>query len=258
MISQSVEQSNEDQDGDQLSESSQRNRLGSTLSALIWNTYSANQRHWCKDFNELSGDNNLVLLQSVSVQTTDPQLDAVSTISEWAVAVSEQSVDGDALAGVKTGCTVASNKQIQHVLQQSEVDKGSSGVLLETHYALGTSSQTLMVLNMLATDGLPVSQCLEQFEQLCHCIEQHNGPIIVGGCFDSWSTDRLAKFQQYAAKAALFEASMTRQGSVERLTKHLDHVFFRGMSLQSVESMPQMQSTDYSPIIAKFIIQRVG
>lgn len=220
----------------------------------MWNTHNASRSHWLEDLSGLCVDKDLVLLQSVSAVTAEVQMSDENILCEWVLSAYDQQPDCAVAAGVKTGCTVASLKQVEHYVDHSEANANSLRVLLETHYALGSSDQTLMVLNIHATPEVPASQFLDQFEQLCQCIDHHTGPVILGGDFDTWSPDRLAVFQQYATQASLFEASMTRQGSDAQVTKHLDHVFFRGMSLRSVESLSDIQTSDYSPITATLVV----
>ena len=254
MISPLIEASSNQQPSDRPNQPGQQGALGSTLRMLMWNTRKTTPRNWRDDVGSLCVDKELVLLQNVAADIADTQIGRMGTHCEWVASGSDQPAEGDVVDGVKTGCVSAACQQIDHYADQREAHSNSSRVLLETHYALGTSSQTLMVVNIHASTDASTCEFLDQLEQLCSCIDHHTGPIIVGGSFDTWSPDRLAIFQQYAEQALLFEASMTRQGSDVLMTQHLDYVFYREMSLRSVESLPQLQIAGYSPITATFVV----
>jgi len=138
---------------------------------------------------------------------------------------------------------------------QYEVVK-TQKLLLETHYALANSNSTLMVLNMHAINFVSVVKYVDQLGQLSSALSTHDGPVILAGDFNTWNPQRLARFQSVAGSAGLSEASMTRRSKIQHLNQHLDHVFYRGLSLRSVESLQHISSSDHAPITATFCIER--
>lgn len=262
MINQSVEKSSGSEHATkELNEVNLRNVLGSTIRILMWNTYKAGQNNWLDDFSELYAGADLVLLQDATDGASNDQFNARSNRCSWVEAGYDDKLQGELFTGVKTGCTVAAQSHTAHYGHKGNSDSSRQRHLLETHYATPASAlntadapaQTLMVLNAHAIIDSQKNEHLDQFEELCHAISEHTGPVIVGGAFNTWCSYRFAAFQEYAQKASLFEVSLTRSNGVESSLQGMDHVFFRGMSLHAVESLPHVLSSDYSPIRATLV-----
>ena len=46
---------------------------------------------------------------------------------------------------------------------------------------------------------------------------------------------------------------MDRQSRLAHLNSHLDHVFYRGLTLRGVDSLGHVVSSDHAPITATFV-----
>ncbi len=228
----------------------QASELGPNIRLLVWNIYKARRSNWLSDFNDLVCDRDLVLLQEAVVNAPSDALFGLSERCEWIMACSHQQPGSGVITGVKTGCVATVDKQRVHRSRHTEPVVKTQKLLLETHYKLADSAETLMVLNMHAINFVGVKKYVDQLEQLSYALGHHSGPVILAGDFNTWSPKRLAHFKDRAERADLIEASMTRRSKVAHLNQHLDHVFFRGLCLTSVESMQQIRSSDHAPIMA--------
>ncbi len=228
--------------------------LDSEIRCLVWNIYKARRTNWRTDFSELCADRDLVLLQeAVTNAPTDNVFDLCERY-EWVMAGSHQHPVSSVITGVKTGCTARAEHREVYRSNFSEPLVKTQKLLLETHYALANSNNTLMVLNMHAINFVSVMKYVDQLEQLSIAMAAHKGPVILAGDFNTWNPRRLGHFKRVADRAGLSEASMARRSKIQHLHQHLDHVFYRGLSLRSVESLQHITSSDHAPITATFFV----
>jgi len=234
---------------------SQQQEIGSSIRLLVWNIYKAKRTNWLDDFTELCEQKDLVLLQEAVINAPSDHYFNTSDRYEWLMASSHQNPQTGVITGVKTGCVAQIQRQLVHRSRSTEPFVNTQKLLLETHYAIAGSNKTLMVLNMHAINFVRVNKYLDQLDQLRQALAAHDGPIILGGDFNTWSPNRLALFQEHAEQANLVEANMTRRTKMVHLNQHLDHVFYRGVSLRSVEALQHVRSSDHSPIAATFTVE---
>lgn len=231
---------------------SEQKALDPMLRVLVWNIFKAKRSNWLSDFTQLSRDCNLVLLQeAISNAPTDGHFNS-SVSHEWVMAGSHQHPVSDVVTGVKSGSTAEAQKVQVHRSNYYEPVVKTQKLLLETHYSLAEKSQQLMVLNMHAINFVGVRKYVDQLEQLQGALKSHSGPVLLAGDFNTWNPKRLSLFRECAAEANLVEASMARRSNIRHLHQHLDHVFYRGLSLYSIESLANISSSDHAPIKATF------
>jgi endonuclease/exonuclease/phosphatase (EEP) superfamily protein YafD len=217
----------------------------------VWNIWKARHRHWLDDFRQLSNDRDLLLLQEAVSNAPSDRLFSSSNHWQWIMARSHRHPRTGIETGVKTGCIAQAVASQMHGSLHREPIVDTQKMLLQTHYPLSGGRQ-LMVLNMHAVNFVPKRKYLAQMDQLAAVIAGHQGPIILAGDFNTWSTLRYASFADVVSNADLLEAQMQRSCKIRHLNKHLDHVYYRGLVLQAVESLSHVKSSDHAPIYVTF------
>lgn len=226
--------------------------LGPVIRCLVWNILKAKRPRWSADFQELMADRDLALLQEAVFNAPSDGLFTYNDGVSWIMARSFRHPRTHVEHGVKTGCVVKSLEQHFYLSPHSEPVSQTQKLLLTTLYPLTGENECLLVLNMHAINFVSVYKYIEQLDQLGAALAPHTGPVILAGDFNTWNPARLELFQQVAGTAGLTEAVMQRQSRLAHMNQHLDHVFFRGLELRSVESLDRYQSSDHAPIMATF------
>lgn len=127
-------------------------------------------------------------------------------------------------------------------------------MLLVTLYPIEGSSHMLMVVNVHAINFVSLKKYNRQIAQISQAIEGHDGPVILGGDFNTWNKKRYGQLVAIVRKFHLVELPMTRKGRIEHLYLHLDHVFYRG--LEPLEAaFVRTRSSDHDPIVARFRVR---
>lgn len=226
--------------------------LGPEIRCLVWNILKAKRTHWGRDFKALIADRDLVLLQEAVLNAPSDELFTANDHFEWVMARSFRHPVSGVEHGVKTGCSVSASEQHFYLSPHAEPLSQTQKLLLVTHYPLQGETTTLMVLNMHAINFVTIAKYVEQLDQLESALRRHDGPTLLGGDFNTWSPTRLARFLEVARGAGLTEAAMSRKLRLAHMNSHLDHVFYRGLTLGKVESLGGYTSSDHAPITATF------
>ncbi|ASJ74419.1 endonuclease/exonuclease/phosphatase family protein [Granulosicoccus antarcticus] len=226
--------------------------LGPFIRCLVWNILKAKRPSWSVDFQALIADRDLALLQEAVFNAPSDALFTENERLGWIMARSFRHPRTHVEHGVKTGCVVTPLEQHFYLSPHSEPVSQTQKLLLTTLYPLEGEDECLLVLNMHAINFVSVHKYVEQLDQLRVALQPHSGPVILAGDFNTWNPSRLSLFQEVAANAGLTEAVMQRQSRLAHLNQHLDHVFYRGLELHSVESLKNYNSSDHAPITATF------
>lgn len=229
--------------------------IGQEFNVLVWNIYKARRAHWVRDFKELVVDKDLVLLQEAVLNAPSDHLFQDDERIQWVMARSFRHRKTHIEHGVKTGCTVSAVDKHYYLSPHAEPLSLTQKLLLSTQYPVGEGANRLLVINMHAINFVGVKKYVDQLDQLACALEGHAGPILMAGDFNTWNPARLEHFLQVAKRAHLTEACMQRQARLAHMNQHLDHVFYRGLSLKTIDSLSQYQSSDHAPIVASFSLE---
>lgn len=230
----------------------QQKTLGPVIRCLVWNILKAKRAKWHEDFTQLIADRDLVLLQEAVLNAPSDSLFKQSVRYEWVMARSFRHPRTHVEHGVNTGCAAESVERHFYLSPHAEPLSQTQKLLLVTLYPLQGEDAQLLVLNMHAINFVSVQKYVEQLDQLAAALTPHEGPVILAGDFNTWNPARLEHFQSIARQAGLVEAVMQRQSRLAHMNQHLDHVFYRGLTLRSVESLSYYNSSDHAPITATF------
>lgn len=231
----------------------ERTSLGPVIRCLVWNILKAKRTHWVRDFESLIADRDLVMLQEAVLKAPSDRLFTSSQRFEWIMARSFRHSRSGIEHGVKTGCAVSASERHFYLSPHAEPLSNTQKLLLVTRHALQGESETLLVLNMHAINFVRIEKYTEQLDQLESALSAHRGPVILAGDFNTWSPTRLLRFIDVAKRAGLREAAMDRKLKLAHMNSHLDHVFFRGLTLRGIESLGHYSSSDHAPITATFV-----
>ncbi|MFK7853804.1 MAG: endonuclease/exonuclease/phosphatase family protein [Granulosicoccus sp.] len=236
----------------QLIGCAQGDMLKPVIRLLVWNILKAKRANWIEDFTHLIADRDLVMLQEAVLNAPTDSLFKQSQRFEWVMARSFRDPRSQIEHGVKTGCVARSVERHFMLSPHAEPLLQTQKLMLATLYPLQGDTERLLVLNMHAINFVSVQKYVEQLDQLTEALAPHDGPVILAGDFNTWNPSRLEHFHHIAKKAGLEEAVMQRQSKLAHMNQHLDHVFYRGLVLRSVESLPNYASSDHAPIVATF------
>lgn len=207
-----------------------------------WNIRKKGSPEWLRDYDQLAAGRDLILIQEASLRP--------DTIVELTPDMHWSFAPGYRSAGEVTGVlTLSSRKPLTQCsfVTMEPLMRTPKGTSL-TQYGLIGSEQTLVVVNVHAVSlsfGLGIFE--QQFAQIAAVLENHTGPIILSGDFNTWRHGRMAIINNLAATLSLEPLSFSQDHRMRVMGRFLDHIYVRGLTaLQSNTRM--VNTSDHRPM----------
>jgi endonuclease/exonuclease/phosphatase (EEP) superfamily protein YafD len=114
----------------------------------------------------------------------------------------------------------------------------------------GPGTQTTLVISVhMINFVLGMAPFENQLAGISRVIEQHEGPVIVGGDFNTWRQARLDALEKVMRLHGLTETEMTDGTNLLAL----DHLYVRGLHVKSQVAARDITSSDHFPILATLV-----
>ncbi|MDO6708477.1 endonuclease/exonuclease/phosphatase family protein [Photobacterium sp. 1_MG-2023] len=216
------------------------------LQVTVWNIYKQQRDNWQSALETFSAESDLVLIQEAKLSESFSNYLAQSP---WQVTMANAFAFLDTPAGVMNLSRQEAAQTCAYLAVEPWLRIPKSALL--ARYPL-SNGQQLTVVNL---HGINFAWGLEeyraQFEALSEQLNEAQGPILLAGDFNTWREERMAVVNHFIAQLGLHEATLEKDLRTRVLGWPLDHLFYRGMVLETAEA-PATDASDHHPIIARF------
>lgn len=113
-----------------------------------------------------------------------------------------------------------------------------------TKYHLEGAQQPLLVINVHGINFVSTSSYQQHVDQIVDAARNHQGPLIIGGDFNTWNSSRMEYLLQQTAQLGLSRAPVELSSYLQ-----LDHIFTRGLQVLSAAELNWFQSSDHWPLL---------
>lgn len=217
------------------------------ISVLNWNMYKQSRNTWAADFHRLSQAQDLLILQEAYMDDT---LTSVLSESPYRWAMTTAFLFQDNANGVLTASPKKSNSHCALYAKEPLIQIPKS--ILVSTYPLAGTSQSLLVANVHGINfTLGMKSYRQQFEALGKILQNHQGPIILAGDFNSWREDRQSILDKLSHKLSLQRVSYDSHQRITVFGNPIDHVYYRGLEIIEASS-PEVTSSDHNPLLVIF------
>lgn len=228
--------------------------LGDRISLLVWNIYKAKKPHWQESFTALAEGRDIVLLQESIFNTRHKGLFEDSARFEWIMARSHTYHHNQLTTGLKSGAVAPSTGQRFLSSPDREPILKTMKLALRTEYPLQHHDQTLLVINVHAINFVSLTKYIRHITQVLSLIKDHTGPVILAGDFNCWNEARAAFLFDCMKQEGLMAALPQRKALWRHLNRHIDHIFYRGLTLETVATRADVKTSDHYPLVAEFSV----
>ncbi|MDE1233420.1 endonuclease/exonuclease/phosphatase family protein [Vibrio aestuarianus] len=217
------------------------------LELLVWNIYKQNRVNWHSELDKFSQSSQLLLLQEASM---------TEALKSWIV---ERQWGGNQAAafrvfGESAGVLNLSKQMPSYACAYTEVEPWLR-LPKSAIYALYRLSdgQSLAAVNLHAVNfTYGTDEYANQLSTLISKLDEHKGPVIVAGDFNSWSEQRMAAMKTALQGAGMQEVIFSPDHRIQFVTGLvLDHVFYRGLTVINAKA-PQTDASDHNPMLVHF------
>lgn len=216
---------------------------------LVWNIHKGEDQGWKAELEKLAKNKDLVLLQEASSRQNISQLlKHILPSSLYARAYSYLNQE----SGVNTLSKISPISYCVGTEAEPWIQVPKVGIATEY---LRKDKPSLLVINLhLVNFEWNLTNYKKQVNRLFQIVNDHQGPIILAGDFNTWNHHRLALIRGLAEKYNLKEVGYTNDVRKRFMGNPLDHVFVRGVNISEAKVI-STNSSDHNPILVKIIIK---
>jgi endonuclease/exonuclease/phosphatase (EEP) superfamily protein YafD len=223
------------------------------ITLLTWNIFKQSRSNWLTDFQQLSHNTDLLILQEAYM---DESLGSVLSDSPYHWLMTTTFYYQDNATGVLTASRNPSTRYCALYTKEPLVQTPKS-ILLST-YPLAGTDQNLLVANVHGINfSLGLESYRDQFKALGKVLRNHSGPLILAGDFNSWREDRQAILNELSKELSLQQVEYESHHRITVFGNPIDHVYYRGLELVHASS-PHVSSSDHNPLLVTFTMTGAG
>lgn len=217
------------------------------ITLLTWNIFKQSRSNWLTDFQQLSHNKDLLILQEAYL---DESLASVLSNHPYHWLMTTAFYYQDNATGVLTASRNPSTRYCALYAKEPLIRTPKS-ILLSTYPLVGTD-QSLLVANVHGINfslGLEVYR--DQFKALGKVLRNHSGPLILAGDFNSWREERQAIMNKMRNELSLQQVEYEGHHRITVFGNPIDHIYYRGLELVHASS-PEVSSSDHNPLLVTF------
>jgi endonuclease/exonuclease/phosphatase (EEP) superfamily protein YafD len=218
------------------------------FSVLVWNIHKAKNSQWAADFQQLLHGKDLVLLQEAFLRPAMLDILQQTPHLRWDLAAGFTRRLDAINIGVMTGCRANPRSLFFLRSPVHEPLVRLPKMAIGTRYALEFSDQELLVLNVHAINFVRINKFKRQMQQLEAELDEHAGPILLGGDFNTWLASRADFLRAMIGNLRMDLATFQPDRRSRYFGQVLDHVFVRGLKIVSASCHCDIRSSDHQPI----------
>ncbi len=223
-----------------------KERLGNTLKVCVWNMQKCKRKLWEKDFLNFCAGADLFLVQEIGL-TERAKSALPQTHMFWRSAISFFNFFSGSASGIAIG-SAAKPLKTAHKRSVSEPFFNTPKMLMSCVYKAG--GKEILVINVHAINFKGLPSFIKNMLDMQALLAGFEGPVIIGGDFNTWSRGRTAALKNFARDARLEFASFNPDERAAFFGKKMDFIMTRGFNIKSASALT-VKSSDHNPLFAE-------
>ena len=215
------------------------------ISIVNWNIQKGRNTEWVEDLSAIDAEPDLLILQEASVRTRVWR----DLVPEHHESFAEGFGPDWSPSGVMT--VSAAEPLTECELVAHEPWFGTRKATLITEYALSGTDRTLLVVNIHGINfALGTSDLRNQFAQARAVIEEHDGPVVFSGDFNTWRSARARVLGEMLEALGLTALDFDVDHRKRFFGWALDHIYVRGLYSEFATTL-QSDASDHNPMTVR-------
>ena len=225
------------------SDGSEHGALDSESIRLVnWNIQRGADPQWTTDLATLGGDPDLIVLQEVPLNSNAWDLVTANQYHSFSPGYRTRL----SLTGVMTVSAAKPLTQCNLVSVEPWIRSPKATVI--TEYGLTNTNQTLLVVNIHAVNfTFGTHDFHNQFRQAFSVLNDHAGPILMSGDFNTWHWRRSEVLREMTDRLGLEMLDYDEDHRKRFWGQPLDHIYVRGLKVLEATTL-QVDSSDHNPM----------
>lgn len=224
------------------STSKDNKKISPPFKLLNWNIYKQQKANWESNLKEWADEADFITLQEAELS---PKLIQLSHQKKLFYLHNYAFKRNNLIYGVNTLSKVAPISLCATRYKEPWIWVPKTGIA--STYPIKGSKQPLLLINIHAVNFTLTKEPLhEQLAPYIELIEQHKGPIIFSGDFNTWTDARLSDVEKSLIEAGFSEVIFNEDKRLTVFGLPLDHIYFRGLKVIEAKSLAT-DASDHSP-----------
>lgn len=224
-----------------------RKALPPEFTVCAWNWQKSKQKGWEQEFAALAAAADLFLAQEVRLSPSVTQA-LRQTPLFWTHAASFLSLHKNHPIGVATGAC-AEPEKIWFKQGAREPILNMPKMTLATLLPF-ENGQKLLAINVHAINFTGLKPFEQNLARAAELLLGFEGPVILGGDFNSWNQKRRNLLEETARAARLTEVSFSPDTRTRCLGRTVDYLFTRGLQTLAA-GVRETDASDHNPLLAR-------
>lgn len=213
------------------------------LSVLSWNIWKGRHPEWHKDFEFMVDGRDLVLLQEAVLHEDDGH--APDHLPWWSFSPGYS--NWRYRSGVMTYSRFRPDFFCSLVATEPWLKTPKAASIL--HFPVRGPIESLLVVNIHVVNfALGTKAFLGQVDKIGEILKAHQGPIVLGGDFNTWRSDRGEIVMKLAEVHGLQEVVFDNDSRLEKFGQVLDYIFVRGFTVD-LSDTGRVYTSDHNPLL---------
>ena len=213
-----------------------------SIRLVNWNIQKGGDPQWTTDLTKLDGNPDLIILQEAPLKSD--AWDFLSSDQHHSFSPGYRT--RRSLTGVMTVSNVKPLTQCNLVSVEPWIRSPKASLI--TEYGLSNSDETLLVVNVHAVNfTFGIHDFHKQFKQTFSVLNDHAGPILVSGDFNTWHWRRTDVLEELTDALGLEMLGYDEDHRKRFMGQALDHIYVRGLEVLEATTL-QADSSDHNPM----------
>ncbi len=213
-----------------------------SIRLVNWNIQKGGDPRWTTDLTKLEGNPDLIILQEAPLKSD--AWDFLSSDQHHSFSPGYRT--RHSLTGVMTVSNVKPLTQCNLVSVEPWIRSPKASLI--TEYGLSNSDETLLVVNIHAVNfTFGMHDFHKQFKQTFSVLNDHAGPILVSGDFNTWNWRRTDVLEELTDALGLEMLGYDEDHRKRFMGQALDHIYVRGLEVLEATTL-QADSSDHNPM----------
>lgn len=218
---------------------------------LSWNIFKSKRKGWEEDFRHLHPIYDLLLLQEAKINFNLEHIDHYDPEYNWVFGESFALDRCGSSCGVLTGTRINHHEAFNRHGPVNEPFLNTPKSTAFAFYNIADRPDSLLVINSHFINFRQTSAFEQQLQQVIKVIDQHSGPIIFAGDFNTWNKRRRELLIQATSQHGLKNIPFHNES---RTFLVLDYIFTREIETKDAHILHGIHSSDHLPLSLWFSI----
>ena len=224
----------------------------SSIKVMVWNIKKTQEVAWQTEFLSFGRGRELFLLQEVYPNELFTNTLAVLSKFRWDMGISfRYRLMNDLPTGTMIGSKVTPLEvTVKHTPDLEPMTETPKAITL-ARFAVFNRKDDLLVINVHGINFTEFGAFQRQMDQIKEEIENHTGPVLVAGDFNTRTKER-TDYMMNMMKALKLEEVMFKNANQRMVAVftpyYLDFAFVRGLKVTNAEVLGRAKGSDHKPM----------